>query len=343
LRTIEGARGFCGLSDRIWEIEIDQNAKIAGNEIPTWLQDAFDALSHDKERSLNAFLTTVGRDVEIEGTSARCHCHFVRRDKHGGPRVEQLAEKLAAQLIDYCIPRSRLEEAFAEQKATGSTEAIGRLTQEARSLFSLSETSGEGGEMLLYLLLELELGLPQLLCKMPLKTNPEVHYHGVDGVHGALNADRELALYWCESKLYKSVSKAIQDCFTSLAPFLVDGTTGSAKRDMLLLRQNLDTGNPDLDAELIAFLTDDDPRSTRLEIRGACLIGFSLDEYPDPLGADGREIVAEVAEQVEKWVRRIGDRVVASELSEFELEVFCVPFPSVADFRAALKRGLGLP
>jgi Cap4 SAVED domain len=38
--------------------------------------------------------------------------------------------------------------------------------------------------MLLYLLLEVELGIPQLLCKTPLKTNPEVHYHGVDGVHG---------------------------------------------------------------------------------------------------------------------------------------------------------------
>jgi hypothetical protein len=38
--------------------------------------------------------------------------------------------------------------------------------------------------MLLYLLLEVELGITQLLCKTPLKTNPEVHYHGVDGVYG---------------------------------------------------------------------------------------------------------------------------------------------------------------
>jgi hypothetical protein len=257
--------------------------------------------------------------------------------------VEQLAKKLAAQLIDYCIPRSRLEEAFAEKDATGSSEAIARLTQEARSLFTLAESSGEGGEMLLYLLLELELGLPQLLCKMPLKTNTEVHYHGVDGVHGTLNDDGDLVLYWCESKLYKTVSKAIKDCFVSLAPFLVEGPAGSAERDMLLLRQNLDSGNPDLDAELIGFLTDDDPRSTRLEIRGACLIGFTLEDYPDPLGDDGREVVAEVTEQVKKWVKSIRDRVIASELAEFEIEVFCVPFPSVADFRAELKRQLGLP
>jgi hypothetical protein len=112
---------------------------------------------------------------------------------------------------------------------------------------------------------------------------------------------------------------------------------------MLLLRQNLDTGNPKLDAELIGFLTDDDPRSTRLEIRGACLIGFTLEDYPDPLGTNGEGIVTEVAEQVEKWVKSIRDRVITSELSEFEIEVFCVPFPSVADFRAVLKQQLGLP
>jgi hypothetical protein len=332
-----------GAPARHGETDIDRSAKTAGTEIPPWLQDAFDALSRDKERSLDAFLTTVDREIEVADTSARCHCHFVRRGKHGGPRVEQLAQKLAAQLIDYCIPRSRLEEAFAQKEATGSSEAIARLTQEARSLFTLAESSGEGGEMLLYLLLEIELGLPQLLCKMPLKTNTEVHYHGVDGVHGTLNADGDLVLYWCESKLYKTVGKAIEDCFTSLAPFLVEGTAGSAERDMLLLRQNLDTGSPELDAELIKFLTDDDPRSTRLEIRGACLIGFTLEDYPDPLEADGGAIVAEVAAQLEKWVKRIRNRVVASELSQFEIEVFCVPFPSVADFRAVLKHQLGLP
>lgn len=288
-------------------------------------------------------MTTVSREVEIEDTRARCHCHFVRSDKHGGPRIEQLAQKLAAQLLDYCIPRSRLQAAFSKREATGSTEEIVRLEQEARSLFTLAENSGEGGEMLLYLLLELELGLPQLLCKMPLKTNTEVHYHGVDGVHGALNDDGELALYWCESKLYAKAGEAIADCFTSLAPFLVEGTTGSASRDVLLLRQNLDTDNAALDAELVGFLVDDDPRSATLEIRGACLIGFSLEDYPNPFNTDGQEVITDVAEQVKKWFAKVRDKVIAAELSDFELEVFCVPFPSVDDFRAALKRQLGLP
>ena len=60
------------------------------------------------------------------------------------------------------------------------------------------ERSGEGGELPLYLLLEMLLGLPQLLCKMPLKTSAETHLHGVDGVHGKLLPSGDLALYWGE-------------------------------------------------------------------------------------------------------------------------------------------------
>ena len=37
--------------------------------------------------------------------------------------------------------------------------------------------------MLLYMLVQAFLGLPQLLCKMPLKTSSEMHYHGADGIH----------------------------------------------------------------------------------------------------------------------------------------------------------------
>jgi hypothetical protein len=219
---------------------------------------------------------------------------------------------------------------------------VARLEREARSLFTTLENSGEGGEMLLYLLLELELGLPQLLCKMPLKTSAKMHYHGVDGIHGALNQEGDLALYWCESKLYSKVTSAITDCFASLTPFLIDQGDGASKRDLLLLRQHLDTGNPKLDEALIRFLNADDPKSAGLEIRGACLIGFALDDYPDPFGADGDAVAEEVANKVENWFGKVRDRIVSNELTAFELEVFCVPFPSVDDFRAALKRYLGL-
>lgn len=122
--------------------------------------------------------------------------------------------------------------------------------------------------MLLYLLLESELGLPQLLCKMPLKTSSRVHFHGVDGVHGSLEEDGRLGLYWCESKLHKKVSTATRDCFESLAPFLLDEGSKASNRDLLLVRDHLDVGDPKLAEALMKYLDDDAIESTLRVIKG---------------------------------------------------------------------------
>lgn len=75
-------------------------------------------------------------------------------------------------------------------------EAIGTFTD-------LSNT-GEGGEMLLYLLAERFLKVPQVLCKMDLKTDSHMHYHGADGVYASVNEGGLLKLFWGESKVYAS-------------------------------------------------------------------------------------------------------------------------------------------
>jgi hypothetical protein len=215
-----------------------------------------------------------------------------------------------------------------------------RLQREARALFTDLDTSGEGGEMLLYLLLEIELGLPQLLCKMPLKTNPQVHYHGVDGVHGSLDSNGDLGLYWCESKLHARVSDAVRECFESLSPFLLDNGSDASEQDLLLVRDNLDTGDPKLTEVLKRYLEDDAPESKRRIIKGACLVGFSLDDYPDPFADDGVSVLETAVEQMNRWFGAVAKRIKHHKLEKFEIEVFCIPMPSVADFRKAVKKHL---
>jgi hypothetical protein len=59
----------------------------------------------------------------------------------------------------------------------------------------------------------------------------------------------------------------------------------------------------------------------RAEFRGACLVGFDREGYPDPHGPDGcPEIVAEI----QTWHGRIQKRLGENKLESFELEVFCV-------------------
>jgi hypothetical protein len=310
--------------------------------VEPWMIEAFNGLSHGNDLDLAPFLSCISRDVSLPDTEAICRCHFLRRDGNDRPAVDRLAAKVAAQAIQYCIPRTRLEEVRTEVAETGRFEKAARLQEEARSLFTDIDTSGEGGEMLLYLLLESELGLPQLLCKMPLKTSSRVHFHGVDGVHGSLEKDGRLGLYWCESKLHKKVSTATRECFESLAPFLLDEGSKASKRDLLLVRDHLDVGDPKLADALKQYLDDDTIESTLRVVKGASLIGFSLDEYPNPFEADGQSVVKEVSEQVQKWFDAIEKRIKHHKLDSFEIEVFCLPMPDVEAFRKAIKAHLHL-
>ena len=149
-----------------------------------------------------------GEELVIGAGNARLHLRFVRSDPNGIPRVQALAKQLAFQIVHYCIPRTKLAELDGMSQAQ-LVPALLQMQHDAKALFTTTQaTSGEGAELLLYALLEQDLGIPQVLCKMSLKTNPEVQYHGADGVHAKLLADDLLALYWGEAKLYADVAEA---------------------------------------------------------------------------------------------------------------------------------------
>lgn len=310
--------------------------------VQPWLISMVGRMARDDQGLLDALLISVGQPVEIAGTRAVCRTHFVRKDGNGRPRVKALAQHLAELVVDYCIPRSRVEEAREHHARTGSSAKFVRLHKEACELFTSLVKSGEGGELLLYALLEGVLGIPQILCKMPLKTNPQMHVFGTDGVHAKVLDDGRLALYWGESKLHATVASAVDDCFKSVAPFLLSEGDGAARRDLLLVRDNLDAGEQEVTAALIRFFDQDTPESSRVEFRAACLVGFDLSDYPDPHDSRGEQVQAEVAESINQWADRVRARVEHHELITFEIEVFCVPVPSVKEFRDALRAELGL-
>jgi len=310
--------------------------------VEAWLVEAVERMARNEGRSLDPYLLTVGDPLLLADTTATCRCHFVRIDPQGNPRVPALINMLVDQVVDYCIPRTRIEEARTHLVRTGSTEKVLQLQREAKGLFTKIKTTGEGGELLLYALLEIALGLPQILCKMSLKTNPQVHYHGVDGVHAKALPDGKLAVYWGEAKLYADVNGAIDAALSSLAPFLLDAGGGAAQRDVLLLRDHTDAGDDELTAALVRYFTDDTVDASQLVVRGACLIGFSLKDYPDPFQDDKLSVRDEIAEAITAWHSRAGTAIANEKLAALELELFFVPVPSVQDFRDLLLSSLGL-
>jgi hypothetical protein len=300
---------------------------------PSSLADRFADLAREPSEDLAALLAACCDDVVLTDTKTTSRVHLVGRDANGSVRVDSLTKLLARQVVDFCIPRSRRDEAQAHLERTGSAEEFARLDEEARELFTSLERSGEAGELLLYMLLERMLGMPQMLCKMSLKTSRQMHVHGTDGVHARMETDGRLGLYWGESKLHASFASAVDDCVKSLAPYLDPGT-GVRAQDLLLLREYVNVEDRALIDALRGYFLETTPQAAQVEFRGACLVGFDVENYPQP---DDAELVEVVSGWRERVARRIGDH----RLERFEIEFFCVPFPSVDTFREGVHKALG--
>src|SRR6185437_10271366 len=179
------------------------------------------------------------------------------------------------------------------------------------SFTDLAKT-GEGGEMLLFLLAERFLKLPQILCKMDLKTDTRMHYHGADGVYTGVTPEGLLKLYWGESKIYKDVGAAIRDCLASLAPFLIEPENEDAERerDLLLLSDKADLSNPALTDALKKYFDKSSMMSKQVQYCGVALVGFDASFYPkDGVKAVADEIAEASRSELTNWSTRIGERL----------------------------------
>ena len=274
------------------------------------------------------------------------HCRYLKIDGTNTPRVKGLADRLARELVNYAIPRSDIEAAQANATGPHDTKHFAALYRKANRLFTDLKKTGEGGELLLYLMAETYLQLPQLFCKMPLKTSPQMHFHGADGIHGTFDPGTQtLAVYWGESKLYATPSKAIEACFESLAPFVLPNGSSNAPqaRDLQLLSDNLDLCNPDLEAALLRYLDPDDPQFNKMAYRGVALVGFDSAAYtPGKSPLTEADLTIALASATTSWHGSASHYITKNKLTNIGIELFCVPFPSVDAFREAFLEELGI-
>jgi hypothetical protein len=306
--------------------------------------DLSSALTGNPE-ALEVHLTLVERDVTIDGHLVKIHCHCLTVDGNGRVQPHLLAQFMRNAAVDYAIPRSKLADAKARDNKFNSTEAVAELIERAKRSFTDLAKSGEGGEMLLFLLAERFLKLPQILCKMDLKTDTRLHYHGADGVYTGVTPEGILKLYWGESKVYGDASSAIRDCLNSLAPFLIEPEHEEAarERDLVLLSDKADLSNPILTSALKKYFDKSSVLSKRVQYCGVALVGFDGSFYPTgDAKAVADEIVKACRTELAGWSERIGARLKAEKLDRMEIELFCVPLPSAESFRAAFLKAMGV-
>ena len=322
-----------------------RTGRTEGRHLSDITQSELEAILAGDPEELEVHLQLIERDVVVDGHRVKIHCHCLTVDGNGRVRPQRLAEFMRNALADYAVPRSQLEKARARDIKFKSSSAVAALHKKACSTFTDIENTGEGGEMLLFLLAERFLKLPQVLCKMDLKTDPQMHYHGADGVYAGVTDEGLLKLYWGESKIYGDATSAIRECLASLAPFLVQtDSDGSAReRDLILLSDKADLSDPKLTDAFKRYFDRTSKQSNRVEYCGIALVGFDADIYPADDTKAATEAIADGARsELANWASRVGHRISTEKLANFEIEFFCVPIPSADGFRSAFLEALGL-
>lgn len=301
-------------------------------------------LAGDPEQ-LDVHLTMIEQGFPIAGSETRVNCHCLTVDASGRIKVARLAEYLRLVLTDYAIPRSKIAQAKKRDSERNSTIAVNSLLFEARKLFTDLETTGEGGEMLLYVLAQHFLKLPQVLCKMDLKTDSRMHYHGADGVYAGVTAEGVLKLYWGESKIYADPAKAIRECLNSLAPYLAEdeGEEADRERDLVLLSDKADLNDPTITNAFRRYFDKSSVMSNRVVYCGIGLVGFDAAFYPAKNVAAVASAIASAAKgELDKWAKQTSKHLASNGLNSFEIELLCVPLPSVEGFRSEFLKALGI-
>jgi hypothetical protein len=305
-----------------------------------WIEKSIDNLLVRSQGEINSRLEKVEFDIQIDNTKAIAYCHCLHLDGNGNPRVNDLIEFVADKITEYALPKKEIDEARDYLNQTGSPSKINALKRKATALFTDLKKTGEGGEMLLYILIQEVLKIPQLLSKMSLKTSGNVHYHGVDGIHVKYDStDDSLILYWGESKMYKKIDEAIKNCFESLKGFLLDtfSYNSTQERDLQLITANIQQNINDENLEnlLLRYFDKDDNLSNKLKYKGVCFIGFDCDKYPlTPMSKTLPLLKQEINNEIKTWVKTISGQITQHKnLELYEIHVFLIPFPSVEKFR----------
>lgn len=302
-------------------------------------------LVRDCGKDPNAYLDCLEVETLVVDSQTVIRWHRIGHDATlDKPDTEKLIDKLILLLIDFACTRKERDEALLAVAKTGSGQAFAALQEKARRLFTSSGTTGEAGELMLYYLAEHLLKYPQILCKFPLKTNPNVHAHGADGVHASVDPSTgHLRLHWGEAKLYQRLDKAVDDCFSSLSELILEpsGAKKTKRRDIELLRDYIDLNEPGLEEAFRSYLDPDDALSKKVRYCGLALIGFDLVDYNALTKEVAKKEVAAVTARIENWAAKIKASVVKYDLTEITIDVFCIPFPDVQKFRDAFLKRLG--
>jgi hypothetical protein len=261
--------------------------------------------------------------------------HYIRF-RNNRPRIDNFVGKLCDLIVSYCLNRDKYQNVASSKYRP--------LVLEAKAKFAhpSNNKTGEPGELVTFFLLEGYLEVPKIFSKMSLKTNPQMHIHGSDGVHLGIDGSY-LTLYFGESKIYQSRNDAIRDALASVREFVSSPSSLTNQTqesfEVAVLSENLDIPQGSIRERVLCALNPYSVERSNLHYAYACFIGFDL----DLLGEDCEE--SEFIKVYEKEAKRCYKSVVSKieqdpVLKPLKWHFFFIPFASVDEFRRIFLKEL---
>lgn len=295
-------------------------------------------------RHFQSCIVTHELDISVPDTRALAHVFHLGVDGNGRPNSNLLARHLVHSIIEYAIPRDTCEEALESAKDSNDLSKIASLYEQAKRLFNHLDRTGEPGELLLFVLAEQSLGIPQLFTKMSLKTSSKMHFQGSDGVHASYcEESQSLRLHFCESKLYGDFISALREALDSAAAFLLEQPDGSTdnSHELYLMRQHLTLNDPELESVILRFLDPGDSAFQHTELCLILLIGFDSNVYDHDTQTTLDLVRDAINELLPGWISSVTKGLKARTLDTFQIDTILFPFDDVTTFRSAFLAELG--
>lgn len=267
-------------------------------------------------------------DIDI---NPRTECKLsVLRIESGEFILDEMFDYLSKASIGYVLSRREYERYLADL-ATDPNNAMAWAEDIKAKFQEPNATNGEGGEMILYALLEEVVGAPKILSKMEIKTNNKMPVFGADGLHLLRVRDDEYQLVFGESKMHGDLGGAISKAFESMSS--VKDT--SFRDDTSLVSSQLmkEAVNDEQLKALEAILIPEPGATQRIKLVNSfgVLVTFDLDVDDFDLSLhDDDQIETEFRSRAQNAVQAKTDNI-QKQIRKYQLgatnfHIFAIPF-----------------
>lgn len=279
---------------------------------------------------------------EAKGLTVEGKFHYLAL-RDGEPTINEFVKLLYDRVPYFCLTRKERKEYVDKYQKSRDLRHMSDMLDKAKKLLIRSKASGktvgEPGELILFLLLEAVLKAPQMACKMSLKTSEEMPVHGSDAIHLKFDpASGTLTLYWGESKLYATLSDALEEVCTSIKAFRTakDGKT-PRERDIAILCDHMNVDDASAKEAIKKFFDPYESEYMNLCEVYSCFVGFDfayfkkLSQVEKTKAEDAFK--KEYLDRVKSACDLFADKINTHKLHTLRFHFFMIPFPSVEVFR----------